>query len=205
MQWHRLEPEKTEKLITSIVNAGGPALFTVKNSEAKCMRLPFFDSVLLYRITNNTCLPVFSMDFLGNGKEFFYIDGSFSPFEKVQHLATLDITRENMAAFLQFYFFTVMQEDGEIYPVYKHTALPDLEDSNLHTTKHDVPEGGYVFEVDEDSNNDSFHVKTCLYYDGSLMSGNLNVSKQGHVEIVGLSPLFGEQNAESASLPYKET
>ncbi|MAQ70743.1 MAG: hypothetical protein CL565_00970 [Alphaproteobacteria bacterium] len=205
MQWHRLEAEKTEKLITSIVNAGGPALFTVNNSEAKCMRLPFFDSVLLYRITNNTCLPVFSMDFLGNGSEFFYIDGSFSPFEKVQQFAELEITKENIASFLQFYFFTVMQEDGEIYPVYKNTALPDLEDGNLHTTRHDVPEGGYTFEIEEDLRNDSFNVKTSLYYDGSLMVGNLEVSKKGNVEITGLKPLFGEQGTENAAFSHKET
>ena len=40
----------------------------------------------------------------------------------------------------------------------------------------------------KDENN--FHAECTLFYDGGLMTGAMDISDQGHVEIVGLKPLF---------------
>ncbi|MGE4314406.1 MAG: hypothetical protein AB7E85_09085 [Pseudobdellovibrionaceae bacterium] len=190
MQWHRLDPEKTENLIAAIARIGGPASFTAQNSEAKCMRLPFFEHILLYRITNHTMMPIFQMDFLGNGTDFYYLDGTFAPIQRACTHSALDLDEHNMAAYLQFYFFNVLQEDGEIYPVYERSPIPDLEDQNVHATHADVPEGGYLFEIETEESG-SFHVSTCLFYDGGWMIAGLRIKPTGEVEITGLKPLFG--------------
>ena len=189
MQWHRLDTEKTESFLAAIAAMGGPSMFNAQNSEAKCMRLPFFENIQLYRITNHTSLPIFSMDFLGNGTDFFYLDGTEAPFQKAFSLCKPEINEINLASYLQFYFFNVLQEDGEIYPVFARSPIPDLDDQNIHATRQDVPDNAYVFDTQrKDENN--FHAECTLFYDGGLMTGAMDISDQGHVEIVGLKPLF---------------
>ena len=203
MQWHRLDPDKTQIMIESIESGTGASLFTQKSSEAKCMRLPFYDQVLLYRITNNTCLPIFSMDFLGNGELFYYLDGSETPFSKAKEKAKLVLTEQNILAFLQFYYFNVVQEDGEIYPVFGVSPLPDLEDQNIHATKQTLPAGQNNIDIARDQVTHDFLVTCPLFYDGSLMKGIIAVTEDGDVSIQSLSPLLGSGNTDFASAAEK--
>lgn len=189
MQWHRLDNDKMQVLLNAIKGMGGSSLFSMQSSEAKCMRLPFLEDVLLYRITNNVSLPSFSMDFVGNGSQFYYLDGTFTPLQKAFSLSAPELDVLNLAAYLQFYFFYVIQEDGEIYPVYERTPIPDLDDQNIHATNQDIPDNAYVFDITDETEN-NFKAECTLFYDGGLMTGSLSVTKSGEVEITGLKPLF---------------
>ena len=63
-------------MIGRVKSAAEALLFTPVTSEAKCSRLSFFKSFLLYRLTNFSSLPTFSMDFLSDGDSFHYMDGA---------------------------------------------------------------------------------------------------------------------------------
>ncbi len=189
MQWHRLDNEKTQTLLDAIKKMGGSTLFNLQSSEAKCMRLPFTENVLFFRISNNMTMPSFTMDFLGDGSQFYYLDGTFTPFEKAFSLSTLDIDVYNLGAYLQFYFANVTQEDGEIYPVFEKSPIPDLDDQNVHATQQKVPDNAYVFDITAESETD-FEADCTLFYDGGLMTGSLSINGSGKVEITGLKPLF---------------
>ncbi len=189
MQWHRLDNDKTEVFLNAIKGMGAGSLFTMQSSEAHCMRLPFTENILFFRIKNNMSMPSFTMDFLGDGTNFYYIDGTSVPLERAFTSADLDIDRFNIASYLQFYFFVVIQEDGEIYPVFERAPIPDIDDQNIHATRQSIPNNAYIFDIKEKEEG-HFEVECTLFYDGGLMTGTLSVTPTGRVSIKGLKPLF---------------
>ena len=189
MSWHRLDSEKSQKMLDAVKSSGEALLFSQKNNEVKCMRLPFYNDFLLYRIENTATLPIFSMDFLGHNEEFFHLDGTDGALQAVSKKSQLSLRDDNIAAYLQVYFFNVIQDDGEIYPLFEGSPLPDLDNQNIHASLDSIPVGTPGFQATLENN--SFSVVAPLFYDGTLMQGTLAVSMDGKVEITGITPLLG--------------
>jgi len=139
MSWHRLDSENTQNLLNTVKSSGEALLFSQRNNEAKCMRLPFYSDYLLYRIENTASLPIFSMDFLGSDDSFFYLDGTDNALRAVNDKQQLSLREDNIAAYTQFYFDNVAQEGGEIYPIFDVPPIPDLIDPNIHDLQQTVP------------------------------------------------------------------
>lgn len=190
MSWHRLDADKTKSLLDTVRSSGEAILFSEKNNEAKCMRLPFYNDLLLYRIVNTASLPIFSMDFLGADDGFFYLDGSDTPLSRVSQAGKLQLREDNIAAYVQFYFYNVVQEDGEIYPLFMDAPLPDLMNQNIHASQIDLPDGAPVFTAQQD--DDGFSITTPLYFGGSMMIGAIRVALDGAVTITNIRPMLGE-------------
>lgn len=197
MAWHRLDSDNARKLLEAVRSKGESLLFSERNNEVKCMRLPFCSDFLLYRIENTASLPIFSMDFLGSNETFLHLDGTGDALQDLEKENALLLNEENVQAYLQFYFFHVIQEDGEIYPIFDGgDPLPELVNQNIHASQLDVPPGTPSITVDI-SKNGGYEVTTPLFYDGSIMQGSLNVSSKGHVSILNISPVLGMGNAET--------
>ena len=94
MQWYEIDKDKTAEMIEKVKAPDMPSLFGASSSEARCAKLPFYTNFLLYRLTNYATLPAFSMDFLSDGEQFLYLDGTSSPIYKVNALGDL-ILNEN--------------------------------------------------------------------------------------------------------------
>jgi hypothetical protein len=180
MNWHRLDRDKTITMINSVKTAAEALLFSPVTSEAKCARLPFSESFLLYRLTNYASLPTFSMDFLSNGEQFFYLDGSDHALREITQIAGLNLTAESVIPYLNFYFLNVRLPEGEIVilkdPGEAHTL--DLYDDERRENIFLVPEAAKIEEVPETG---AFKVTAPVYYDGTYMEAIITVSKDGIV------------------------
>ena len=113
MDWHRLDRDKTVTMINSVKSAAEALLFSPVTSEAKCARLPFYSNHLIYRLTNFSSMPVFTMDFIGDGERYAYLDGSEFPIREI-NANGLNLTEETVIPYLNFYFFNVRSEDGDV-------------------------------------------------------------------------------------------
>ena len=198
MAWHRLDTDNARKLLESVRSKGEALLFSERNNEVKCMRLPFCNDYLLYRIENTASLPIFSMDFLGSNEIFLHLDGTDQAFKELQKNTPLTLRDDNIAAYLQFFFFHVIQEEGEIYPIFDGgDPLPELTNQNIHASQPDMPAGTPQFTAAKDGDN--YNVTTPLFYDGALMHGAIQVLADGTVTITSISPLLGLGRADTMS------
>ena len=180
MIWHRLDRDKTIDMITRVKGADGSMMFTPVTSEAKCSRLPFFKTFLLYRLTNFSSLPTFSMDFLSNGDSFFYMDGSDSAIRHMVAMDELALTEENITAYLNFYYCYVRLTEGEII-LLKNAAEGahiDLYDEERREALDVVPEG---ISIVHDVANNCFRVTAPVLYDSSPMEAEITVTHDGVV------------------------
>lgn len=184
MNWHRLDREKTVDMINSVKSAAEALLFSPITSEAKCTRLPFYTNHLLYRLTNFASLPTFSMDFIGDGEKFIYLDGSDNPIHQVNQLAGLSLTRENVIPYLNFFFLNVRLEEGEII-ILKDTheaSTIDMFDDERRENINLQPDDARISQNEAGS----FVVATPIFLDGSLVNAELNVDSQGRVSVKSL-------------------
>lgn len=180
MIWHRLDRDKTIDMIGRVKSAAEAMLFTPVTSEAKCTRLPFFNSFLLYRLTNFSSLPTFSMDFISNGETFLYMDGADTAIRHMVQSGELVLTAETVLPYLHFYYCYVRLPEGEII-LLKDAAEGshiDLYDEERRETLDVVPEG---VQIEQDPTTGSFIVSAPAFYDSSPMEVLITVSADGYV------------------------
>lgn len=182
MNWHRLDREKTIDMINSVKSTGEALLFSPITSEAKCARLPFYGSHLFYRLTNFASMPVFSMDFIGDGTKFYYIDGSDKPLMEINRQFGITLTEDTVIPYLNFYFLTVRQEDGDVMMLKNASEAADI-DMYDEERRENLQAAPPAAKPHFDSAQNCFVVEAPLYYAGSLLDAVLLVDREGHVTI----------------------
>lgn len=180
MIWHRLDRDQTIDMIGRVKSAAEAMLFTPVTSEAKCTRLPFFNSFLLYRLTNFSSLPTFSMDFISNGESFHYMDGADTAIRHMVESGELVLNTETILPYLNFYYCYVRLPEGEIILLKNAAEAPhiDLYDEERREDLDVVPEG---VQIEQDPTTGDFLVLAPALYDSSPMEVLITVSADGQV------------------------
>lgn len=180
MIWHRLDRDQTIDMIGRVKSAAEAMLFTPVTSEAKCTRLPFFNSFLLYRLTNFSSLPTFSMDFISNGETFHYMDGADTAIRHMVESGELVLNAETILPYLNFYYCYVRLPEGEIILLKNAAEAPhiDLYDEERREDLDVVPEG---VQIEQDPTTGDFLVLAPALYDSSPMEVLITVSADGQV------------------------
>lgn len=180
MIWHRLDRDKTLDMIGRVKTASEAILFTPVTSEAKCSRLPFFKTFLLYRLTNFSSLPTFSMDFLSNGESFFYMDGADTAIHHMVQIGELLLTEDTIIPYLHFYYCNVRLAEGELI-LLKNAAEGahiDLYDDERRENLDVMPEG---IIITRESEGGAFRITAPAFYDSAPMEVEITVTLDGVV------------------------
>lgn len=182
MDWHRLDREKTIGMINSVKSAAEALLFSPVTSEAKCTRLPFYDRFLLYRLTNYSSLPTFSMDFISDGERFIYLDGSDHPIHTANQMGGITLTDETVIPYLNFYFLNVRLPEGEVIILKNPDEVREMGVYN-DERREDlfvVPDSA---KIEKDQETGDLKVTAPIYYDGVLMEALMVVGAEGRVAV----------------------
>lgn len=190
MDWHRLDRDKTVNMINSVKSATEALLFSPTTSEAKCARLPFYTNHLLYRLTNFSSMPTFTMDFIGDGDQYRYLDGSEFPIKEINAANGLQLNKDNVISYLNFYFFNVRTEDGDVLILknVEEGQTIDLYDDERRENLNIAPD---EVKVEFDESLQVYNVFAPIYYLGALVDAKLVVMLDGTVIIHPLKLLTG--------------
>jgi hypothetical protein len=181
-QWNQINKETTANIIRAVKKAKEGAMFSPEHSEAKIAKLPFYRNYHLYRLTNLATLPAFSFEYLGDGKRFYYLDGTPKALASVSAKNEIVLSQENILEYLDFYFMYILSEDGEIRlinDIDDHPRIASLpEDEKQHIKNHHK---NTLVEYDEDSH--SYNIEATLDNSGTLVRANIAISDKGLVRI----------------------
>lgn len=188
IQWHKLDRDRTAAMIESVKTAGDHILFTITTSEAKCAKLPFYKNLLLYRLTNYASLPSFAFDYVGDGRTYYYLDGSPTAIYTANDSNNLVLNQNTALDYATFFFNHVSGPDGDVYVIddpQDHPALDALSSDQLDNiiASHTAP------EISQDENG-NYIVKTSLYYLGSLVRATIHIDPQGRVNVIDYAMLL---------------
>lgn len=184
MNWHRLDREKTVTMIDSVKAAAEALMFSPVTSEAKCARLPFYEDHLLYRLTNFSSLPTFSLDFISDGKTYHYLDGTDAPILQVNQSAGINLSRDTVIPYLNFYFLYVRLEEGEVM-ILKNTeeaSTLDLYDDERRENINLQPDIARI----EQNESGAYIVHTPIFLDGSMVNAEIGIDSGGKVSLKSL-------------------
>ena len=184
MNWHRLDRDKTVSMIDSVKAAAEALMFSPVTSEARCARLPFFNDYLLYRLTNFSSLPTFSLDFLSDGTTYLYLDGTDAPILQAVQTSGLTLARDTVIPYLNFYFLYVRMEEGEVMIVkdINEASTLDLYDDERRENINLQPDTARI-ELNESG---AYLAHTPVFMDGSLVNAEISVDMAGKVSLKAL-------------------
>ncbi len=103
MEWEILEDKETSDFINSVKDPDFADLFEGKNFELHARDLSFFAGYKHYTLFNKAMLPYFPLDYISNGENHYYLDGSEHPLELLSDMQALCLSIENVTAYLDFY------------------------------------------------------------------------------------------------------
>lgn len=182
MNWQRLDRDNTIRIIESVKSANESALFSLATSEVKRARLPFYDRIDLYKLTNFSSLPSFTFEYLGDGTHFQYLDGTEQPIYTINDKGLLDLNERTVVGYLEFFFSHVMLEDDEMVLIQSAHDNPLLDSLDMDSAEV-VIRNHKPASVSYDAGFDRHTVEADLYADGLVLRATIEVSANGRVTI----------------------
>lgn len=183
MQWYPVEKDDMAGMLEKVLPKDMPSMFSETTSTASCAKLPCYTNFLLYRLTNNASLPAFSVDFLSDGHQFHYLDGTSDPIMRVNASGDLILNENTVLDYMVFYVHYVPGPEGEILLIDSRnkimpTGLMDIDrHRDILYTQHGV-------RIDYDETAKSYTIKVPVYYGGALVKAVINIDMMGRLEIM---------------------
>lgn len=194
MDWERLDRSKTALLIDRISLTAEGRIFSLTSSEGQTQPLAFYQGYRLYRLTNFATLPSFSLDFLGDGGQFYLLDGTADPIRLVNDRGCLSLNINNIIDYVAFYFHAVVSDDGDIYLIRDLRELPFLESLSIDQQIL-LKKRHRQVEVSYEDDAGIFILNADMYFDGTLMRADILVTDMGEITIRNASMLMSDRVA----------
>lgn len=161
MSWITLSTEDAKAFIESVKSKGEKLLFEPSICDVYALPLDFYDGYSLYRIANKYTIPYAQLDFLSNGEDHYYLDGSEDAFHNLNARGAISLDRENAFHYLSLYISYVYERGNSM------GFLGDFETSTVIYNA-----ASHVYEI-----------STPLSYQDSVVQGEIEVSDGGLIHV----------------------
>lgn len=201
MKWDVLDKPQLAEFLDRVKTEDEAVLFRPGATQAQRLPLPFYRDFALYRLSNFASIPLLTFHYLGDGTRFFYLDGTDAPLMTVNQAGGLSLTAGNVIAYLNFYFFSVRQAEGEVYLVHDPAAYPFQDQMSFDPadTLADLGRLPPAYEIRAE-NDGGFVVETPVFLDGTLVRAQIRVDPHGRVVFLS-ERLMIRENAGTTNMP----
>ena len=162
-QWKQLTQDDALTFLDSVRDTKYGILFDPSVCEVFSHPLDFFDGYDLLRISNQYAKPHCLFEYLSNGCNHYYLDGSDHAFQTLYVQGSVRLTQDNVLDYIDMYFSYVYERGNTV--VY----IRDFESFNPSV------------QLREDG---VFVIQTRLIYQGESRDAVLHVHKTGQIDIV---------------------
>lgn len=160
MDWIQLSPEDSKDFIDAVADSNEPAVFDPKLCYVMKAPLDFYDGYYLCRIVNNYMAPPFFLDYVSNGENHYYFDGSDSVFQNLNAQGAITLNNENVAEYFALYI-SYVYERGNSFEFPKKTPKISLLSSD----------------------HNGFKLDTQLFYQGAIRDASVRIESSGAIHV----------------------
>lgn len=189
-KWQKLTKEEITPLLSKIQVEEFKELFK-SDSQMEVLRTPlsFYSQFYMYRFTTLASMPSLSLEFLSDGKTFYFLDGAPDPLYYVNEAEKLKLTESNVLDYLLFFFDAVNGTEGEIF------LIEDPNDSHFMSAvsdefKKNVAKEYKGFQLRFDEPTGCFVVKAPTFFEGSMIEAVVSIAPDGALELMEHKMLF---------------
>jgi hypothetical protein len=165
MNWITLDKAQAESFIKQVAVEDAKILFEPSICDVYALPLEFYDGYSLYRICNKYTIPYAQFDFLSNGEDHYYLDGSEAAFHKLNARGAISLDHKNAFYYLSLYISYVYERGNSL------GFLGEYETS----------------EVVYNPETDCYRISTPLTYQDAVVQGVIDVHSSGIINV--LEPL----------------
>jgi hypothetical protein len=182
-QWIELDTYKTLKFIEDVRDDDFAALFAGTSYELHARKLGFLGGYSHYQLCNKAMIPYFKLDYISNGSEHYYLDGSEHPLELLVQLGALRLTEGNVLDYLEFH------SDVAFYPYRKVKFIMDPSKtpySGASAMGHHFNTLKYhsKFEMTYSDTDTCYYITVPVLYNGETVKGHVQVMESGEINIL---------------------
>ena len=182
-QWHRLDTYETRKFIEDVTDPNFAELFDGPAYELWTKNLRFFDGYEHYMLANKSVIPHFTLEYISNGENHYFLDGSEHPLELLIQKGALRLTEGNVLTYLDFH------SDVAFYPYRKVKFITDPTNtpySGASAMGHHFKTLKYhaKLELKESADDACFYITMPVLYNGETIKGRVQVLKTGEINIL---------------------
>lgn len=186
-KWELLSAELTHAFIRDVrVEAYAP-LFDGKHYELWAYDLPFLDGYSRYSLDNTGVIPPFRMDYISNGENHYYLDGSAHPILLLIQIEAFRLEIGNILSYLDFF------DDVVFDPQRKVKFVVDAYDTGYagaQAMEHHFKAIDYTDRREIVEHEQFFMLKIPVLYNGETVFGSVRVEKSGKIVIE--SPVYAD-------------
>ena len=179
--WHKLDDLQCAYFVNEVRDEAYAPLFSSKNYTLWRKNLNFLDGYAHYALENRDVIPHFTLDYISNGENHYYLDGSEHPLELLANRGVLDLNTENVIDYLCFF------SDVAFYPYRKVKFISDIKHSpysGASAMKHHFRLQKYLQKIAvTPAQNGDFAVTLPVVYNGETVKGEVYVAKNGEIHI----------------------
>ncbi len=182
-EWRELGTYETQKFIEDVTDPNFAELFNGPAYELWARNLKFFDGYEHYMLSNKSAFPYFTLQYVSNGENHYFLDGSEHPLELLIGKGCLRLTENNIMDYLEFH------SDVAFYPYRKVKFITDPTNapySGASAMGHHFKTLRYhaKFELQESAEDACFYVTLPVLYNGETIKGRVQVLKTGEINII---------------------
>lgn len=184
--WKQLSQQDAGAFLGTVQDDENSVLFEPSICEVFSRSLDFFDGYDLLRISNQYSPPFMLLDYVSNGENHYYLDGSDQAFQTLCAQGSVRLTADNVLDYIDMYFSYVYERGNSIVFIRdpRDTSFKGSGGMGVHfkaIQKHQS------IQVQWSDDEDVFIIHTPLLYQDKTHEGVIHVSKNGRINV--LAPL----------------
>lgn len=180
--WHRLNREQAHLVLSKISTHKDAIVFSKEATEVSWRPLTFYGQFKVYRLVNYATMPTFSMSYLSNDQEFITLDGTANPIYTANEKDPIQITKDNVISYIDFFFRNVQGSEGEVIVIKDARKLPFAD--VLTDSQRSALQKGFKPPVIKTDSEQGLQVTATLYYGGAILMASILVRADGHVSFL---------------------
>ena len=185
-QWKQLDQNDANAFLDAVRTPNHNILFDPSLCEVFLHPLDFFDGYDLLRISNTYSPPFALFDYVSNGDNHYYLDGSDHAFQTLCKQGSVRLTEDNVLDYIDLYF-TYVYERGNSIVFIRDPQNTNFKGSDGMGNHFKAIQKHTSVRVEWSDDVDAFVIHAPLLYQDKTREGVIHVSKNGKIDV--LAPL----------------
>lgn len=181
-EWRELNAEDAAVFLEAVREQEYSLLFEPSLCEVFALPLPFYDGYELIRISNRYSPPFILMDFISNGDNHYYLDGTDHALQTLSKIGATRLSEDNVLLYIDLYFSYVYERGNSIVFIRdpQNTNYKGSEGMGVHFKA--LQQHPTVNVAWSDADN-AFIIRTPILYQEKTHDAVIHVDKAGIIDV----------------------
>lgn len=202
--WQILPPETAKSFLKAVQDEAFSGLFAGDHYELWAKNLVFSDGYSQYSLANQAMMPYFTLDFVSNGENHYYLDGSELPVSLLIEREALRLNTDNILHYLDFFDDVVFDPARKVkFSVHAH----DTGHAGPSAMKHHFRTMEYFSElkISHDPKTGHFDLHLPVLLNSESVKGHVQVEESGKITILKpvRADLMDREHQDRRNLRYQ--